>query len=143
MYFNKIRHPSNFTFASAHVHQTLSLGAKSVQTTVRDLGEDVFHLELNDAKRWPLDARVLPLHDGAFKASPSLYELALSATGHLALTAPDGAEVLGGVANASLGVCGSAWIVQFARNTDMRFFGQGEKTTGLEKTGKRTKFWTA
>ena len=69
MYFNKIRHPSNFTFASAHANQTLSLGAKSVQAKVRDLGEDVFHMELKDSKRWPLDARVLPLHEDAFKAS--------------------------------------------------------------------------
>jgi alpha-glucosidase len=143
MYFNKIRHPSNFTFASAHAKQTLSVGAKAVQAVVRDLGEDVFHLELNDAKRWPLDARVLPLHDNAFAAKPSHCQLGISASGHLALTAPDGAELLGGVAQASVGVCGSAWLVQFARNVDMRFFGQGEKTTGLEKTGKRTKFWNA
>ena len=66
MYFNKIRHPSNFTFATAHANQTLSVGAKTIQSTVRDLGEDVFYLELNDAQRWPLDARVLPLYDGAF-----------------------------------------------------------------------------
>ncbi len=143
MYFNKIRHPSNFTFANAHANQTLSVGAKTVQATVRDLGEDVFHLELNDAQRWPLDARVLPLHDDAFKANPSQYQLGISTTGHLALKAADGTELLSGVAQASLGVCGSAWLVQFARNTDMRFFGQGEKMTGLEKSGKRTKFWNA
>ncbi|MES2952164.1 MAG: TIM-barrel domain-containing protein [Pseudomonadota bacterium] len=143
MYFNKIRHPSNFTFASAHANNTLSLGTKSVQAKVRDLGEDVFHLELNDTKRWPLDARVLPLHDDAFAAKKSQYQLGISTTGHLSLTAPGGAELLGGVAQASVGVCGSAWLVQFARNNNMRFFGQGEKTTGLEKTGKRTKFWNA
>jgi alpha-glucosidase len=48
-----------------------------------------------------------------------------------------------GMEGACLGVCGSAWMVQFARHAEMRFFGQGEKTTGLEKTGKRTKFWNA
>ncbi len=143
MYFQKIRHPSNFTFATAHAQQTLHVGSKTVRATVRDLGEDVFHLELTDAVRWPLDARVLPLHDGVFAAQPSQFQLGISAQGDLALTAGGGEVVLAGIAGASLGVCGSAWLVQWARTGDMRFFGQGEKTTGLEKTGKRTKFWNA
>lgn len=121
----------------------MRLDAKTAQANLRDLGEDVFHLELGDAQRWPLDARVLPLHDDAFAATASRYQLGISADVHLALTSPDGETVLGGVANASVGVCGSAWTVQFARSADMRFYGQGEKVTGMKKTGKRTKFWNA
>ena len=52
-----------------------------------------------------------------------------------------GTNVFAGVPGACVGVCGKAWMVQFARDDDMRFYGQGEKVTGLEKTGKRTKFW--
>ena len=143
MYFNKIRHPSNFTFARSCNNGALAMGAKPVQANVRDLGEDVFHVELTDTARWPLDARVLPLHEGAFVNTTSRCQLAVSATGNLALTGAAGEPLLSGLEGACLGVCGNAWMVQFARQSEMRFFGQGEKTTGLEKSGKRTKFWNA
>ncbi len=143
MYFNKIRHPSNFTFSNAFDAGVLALGAKSARATVRDLGEDVFHVELTDTARWPLDARVLPLHEDVFAHTGSRCQLAISPTGNLILNDSTGAPLLSGLESACLGVSGSAWMVQFARHADMRFFGQGEKTTGLEKTGKRTKFWNA
>ena len=47
MQFHKIRHPDNFRFAPE----------VTVQARVRDLGSDVFHLELDDPARWSLDAR--------------------------------------------------------------------------------------
>lgn len=149
MYFNKIRHPSNFSFANAHTNGTLTIGAKPLQATVRDLGEDVFHVELRDAKRWPLDARVLPLHDDAFAGTGSRYQLQITDSGNLVLNCggsdggTGGEAILSGIDGACLGACGSAWLLQFARNAEMRFFGQGEKVTGLEKTGKRTKYWNA
>ena len=149
MYFNKIRHPSNFTFAHAHTNGSLAIGAKPVQAKVRDLGEDVFHVELRDANRWPLDARVLPLYDDAFAGTDSRYQLLITDSGNLALHSGSGdggtggEAILSGIDGACLGACGSAWLVQFARNAEMRFFGQGEKVTGLEKTGKRTKYWNA
>lgn len=141
MYFQKIRHPSNFSFASGHAAQTLLIGTSSVETMVRDLGEDVFHVELRNAARWPLDPRLVRMHDDAFGACGSTHRLGLTDSGNLALTRGEGEIVLAGVESASLGVCGSAWIVQLARDAEMRFYGQGEKFTGLEKTGKRTKFW--
>ncbi len=143
MYFNKIRHPSNFTFAHAHSSGVLAMGARPVHASVRDLGEDVFHVELTDTTRWPLDARVLPLHDGAFVHAGSRSQLSISDAGNLVLNGAAGEPLLSGLHGACLGVCGSAWLVQFSRTADMRFFGQGEKVTGLEKSGKRTKFWNA
>ena len=143
MYFQKIRHPSNFKFAHAYADRTLHIGAKPVQALVRDLGEDVFHVELRDLTRWPLDARVLPMLDDAFARGTSASALHISASGNLGLTNAKGETVLSGIEGASIGVCGNAWLVQWSRSADMRFFGQGEKVTGMEKTGKRTKFWNA
>ena len=140
MYFQKIRHPSNFSFAVRYVAQTLQIGSHSMPATLRDLGEDVFHVELIDPDRWPLDARLLRMHDAAF-AGPSSFGLAFSDSGNLALTGEAGETVLAGIESACVGVCGSAWMVQLARDAGMRFYGQGEKVTGLEKTGNRTKFW--
>jgi alpha-glucosidase len=141
VYFQKIRHPSNFRFASAHADAALQLaGAAPLGARVRDLGEDVFHVELRDDARWPLDPRLLPMHDDAF-AGPSTHALAFGDDGALNLRGPDGTSVLASVPGAGVGVCGKAWLVQLARHDGMRFYGQGEKLTGLEKTGKRTKFW--
>jgi alpha-glucosidase len=138
VYFQKIRHPSNFRFATAHSAASLQLGdAAPLQARVRDLGEDVFHVELRDDARWPLDPRLLRLHDDAFDG-PSRHRLAFDADGTLQLS---GANLLAGVPGACVGVCGKAWMVQFSRDDGMRFYGQGEKVTGLEKTGRRTKFW--
>ena len=143
MYFQKIRHPSNFKFAHHHADHTLHIGSKPVQAQIRDLGEDVFHVELTDAIRWPIDARVLPMLDDAFKAGSSSSRLQISNSGNLTLCNAHGEIVLTGIEGASMGVCGSAWLVQWSRHAEMRFFGQGEKVTGMEKTGKRTKFWNA
>ena len=42
---------------------------------------------------------------------------------------------------ASIGIAGKRWLVEFAYDSALRFYGMGEKTGRLEKTGKRTKFW--
>lgn len=143
MYFQKIRHPSNFRFAQGYAPPALNFGNSPINAAIRDLGEDVFHVELRAPHRWPLDARVLPLLEDGFKPHPSSYRLAFSTTGNLSLTDADGHVQLTGVDGAAVGVCGSAWLIQWSRNAEMRFFGQGEKLTGLEKSGKRTKFWNA
>lgn len=143
MHFQKIRHPDNFRFATALVGDALAMGASTVQLRLRDLGEDVFHVELGDLARWPLDARTLPMHEDAMAPGTSRFRLRLSETGNLTLANPDGQTVLTGLEGACLGVCGSAWMLQFARDAGMRFFGQGEKVTGLEKSGKRSNFWNA
>ncbi len=140
MYFQKIRHPANFSFARSHQGNALQVGTDSLGCSVRDLGEDVFHVELRQPQRWPLDARLVRMLDQAFKG-PSHHTLAFNEKGSLHLTDAQGDAVLTGLASASIGVCGSAWLVQFARSEAMRFYGQGAKVTGLEKTGLRTKFW--
>ena len=140
MYFHKIRHPSNFVFAHGADTGTLRFGAGRAGVTLRDLGEDVFHVELADPGRWPLDPRLVRMHDDAF-AGASQHRLELSEGAGLRLLRGDGHTVLGGRDAACLGVCGSAWLLQLERDAGMRFYGQGEKVTGLEKSGQRTKFW--
>src|ERR1700748_2486951 len=111
--------------------------AAALRANVRDLGEDVFHVELRDDARWPLDPRLLRMHDDAFSGA-STHRLDFGADGALRLEDGQGALALAGVPRASVGVCGKAWLVQLARGEDMRFYGQGEKVTGLEKTGRGT-----
>ena len=123
MYFQKIRHPSNFRFAHAHADGALQLDdAAALQARVRDLGDDVFHVELRDAARWPLDPRLLRMNDDAFDG-PSRHSLGFDADGTLRL---EGLNLLSGVQGACVGVCGSAWLVQLARGDEMRFYGQAD-----------------
>ena len=83
MYFQKIRHPSNFRFATAHAGDALRLvDAAALRSRVRDLGEDVFHVELRDDARWPLDPRLLRMHDDAFSGA-STHRLGFDADGTL------------------------------------------------------------
>ena len=140
MYFYKIRHPSNFRFADRHGAQALHLGDSVVPVRVRDLGEDVFHVELQDRARWPLDARLVRMHEDAF-AGASSHRLGFTDSGRLKLESDRDGIVLAGVEGACVGVCGQAWLIQLDRDDQMRFYGQGGKATGLEKTGLRTKFW--
>ena len=140
MYFQKIRHPSNFRFAEGFSDEALRLGGQEVRARVRDLGEDVFHVELADPGRWPLDPRLVRMHDDAFTGHRSAHRLGFDAEGALRLA--DGAGIpVAGLPAARLGACGSAWLAQWERTAAMRFYGQGHKVTGLEKSGQRTKFW--
>lgn len=145
MYFNKIRHPSNFRFATAHHDNSLQLGDRRLASCIRDLGDNVFHIEFTDTQRWPLDARLLRMHEDVF-SGPSDYQLKFDERGQLTLQ-KNCEPVIQGCQNGEqahcVGVSGSAWMVQWQRQSDMRFYGQGEKVTGLEKSGKRTKFWNA
>lgn len=144
MYFHKTRHPSNFRFADGFDGQQLRLGDRHAALTLRNLGEDVFHIELTDTQRWPLDARLIRMFDNDFAHGPtSHFNVAIGNDGSITLNDAHGTPVLQTVDRAGFGVCGAAWMLQLARHEGMRFYGQGEKVTGLEKTGKRTKFWNA
>ena len=95
MYFQKIRHPSNFSFAQSHAEGVLACGTSHIAAKVRDLGEDVFHVELQDAARWPLDPRLLPMLEQAFQG-PSSYQLRLDAHGQIRLQTASGETALAG-----------------------------------------------
>jgi alpha-glucosidase len=82
------------------------------------------------------------MFDDAFDGT-STHELDIDERGDLRLLDRHGQTVLAGIGAATLGLCGSAWLVQFNRDAEMRFYGQGEKVTGLEKSGRRTRFWNA
>jgi hypothetical protein len=102
-----------------------------IPTRISELGEDVFHVEFSNAERWPLDARLIRMNDDTF-AGDSVHQLTLSDAGNIVLSRND-EPLLTGIQGAAIGVCGSAWIVQFARDDAMRFYGQGEKSMDSKK----------
>jgi alpha-glucosidase len=127
MYFNKIRHPDNFAFTAP------------AAASVKHLGDDVHRLFIRGRKPWK---------------NPSQAELASKLPGkarHAVAFTPDnglritetlsGRELLAGIPGATHGTCGDAWMLQFRHQADMRFYGLGEHSGKLEKTGQRAKFW--
>lgn len=127
MYFNKIRHPSNFAFAAP------------AAATVKHLGGDVHRISICGRQPWE---------------NPSQAELATKLPGkarHAVTLTPDnglfvtesatGRELLAGIPGATHGTCGDAWLLQFRHHEDMRFYGLGEHSGKLEKSGLRVKFW--
>jgi alpha-glucosidase len=138
MYFNKIRHPANFTFPKPGPAGRLGAGRDAARVTVRDLGGNVFRVAAA-SRRWPENHRLAKLasrFDG-----PSGYAVTWTRDGGLAVRSPDGIERIAGRAGATFGQSGQAWMFRFGMGDDLRFYGQGEKNTGFEKSGKRTKYW--
>lgn len=137
MDYHKIHHPLNFSFADRGGTNALHIGDESFPCTLTDHGSDILHLDI--AGRWGArdSEAVLTPPDGTISGQTSL-SFDRDATFTLTYR---GTPVLRGRDGASFGVCGEAWMLEFDYDPAMRFYGFGEKTGRLEKTGARTKFW--
>lgn len=59
----------------------------------------------------------------------------------LAITGEQGELLIEGDAAGWWGTSAESWMVRLKYSKDMKFFGLGQKTGPLEKTGLRTRFW--
>lgn len=126
MYFNKYDHPANFNF-------NLDFEFK-----VQELGEDVFKLTVN-SERWPENFSQAELDENIFSHSPTQSSLTYTPP---SLTLRNEAQpLIESLPGLEFGVCGTKWMFCFAYNSNMKFYGLGEKNNGFEKTGIRTTFW--
>jgi alpha-glucosidase len=127
LYTNKIPHPANFVFP----------GARD-PLTVTALGSDVFRLRPRRDGGWrnpsqAVLARKVP--------GPDAHTVGFIRDGTLRVKDAGGRVVFSGVPGATLGRSGSSWLLQFRHERDMQFYGLGEHSRGLEKSGQRVKFW--
>jgi len=142
MYFNKFPYPANFGFITrGRGVKPARAGNAAVRFDVAAFQDGVFRVTAV-AKQWPAqDSQAQldlpkPVRHGA--AGPQLdvgegFALTLrDAAGRTLLTSPAGM---------TFGVSGDASIFLFHRTPDCQFYGLGEKTFGLEQSGRRTKFW--
>jgi alpha-glucosidase len=141
MYFRKIRHPSNFIFASSFARRSrrLRLGDRSCAVAIADLGGDVHRVRVGEQvdRSPPTDFELTASFPGA-----SAHEVHWDDAAGLSLRhAQTGRRLLSGVPGASFGLCGDAWLVQFRHSPAMRFYGLGEHNGAFEKSGSRVKFW--
>ncbi|MEM7681291.1 MAG: TIM-barrel domain-containing protein [Planctomycetota bacterium] len=140
MYFNKSHQPENFRFVDpdASTRSSWKIDGKAFRRTWSDLGRGVYRLDVSE-KRWPAQHSQAELSNQPQGESLGLGSLDASDGVRLADTADK--EILASHPGRVFGVSGQAWLMQFDYDPQMRFYGQGEKTTGLEHTGKHTKFW--
>lgn len=139
MDYHKIHHPHHFSFASQCRDGVLDFGVASAVATVTDHGDNVFHLQLSGDRWGPhqgLNSLTPPTN-----AAPSDHQLLLTDEGALQLINQSGQAVLAGHGGSSLGIAARRWLIEFAYDPAFKFYGLGEKTGALEKTGLRTKFW--
>ncbi len=127
MYFHKYEHPLNF---SCKKIAGLSLEA-------RHLGEDVYRLTWSSG-RWKDHGSAAILNADAFGRSRR-GSVEVRDAGFRLLLGKD--ELLSTVEGEGFGVLGPKWVINLNWDPEFRFYGLGEKNTGLEKTGTRTKFW--
>jgi alpha-glucosidase len=128
MYFNKIDHPLNF--------------APTQGLRIENPGQSLFRLCCRD-ERWEdmsglVDIQAPPAGQAV---EPGPVTCIASGEGGIALIGTKGRDLLCSHAGVPFGVCGNKWLMSFRLMPGMRFFGMGEKNTGFEKTGMRTKFW--
>ncbi|HEX2860262.1 MAG TPA: TIM-barrel domain-containing protein [Lacunisphaera sp.] len=129
LHTDQIPHPDNFAFA----------GAKD-PLTLTPLGGDVYRLRPPRARGWknPSQAKL-----ARRIAGENTHRVSLQGDGTLRVQDPAGRVVLAGVPRATLGRCGSAWLIQLRHETGTEFYGLGEHSRGLEKGGQRVKFWNS
>ncbi|MBN8708742.1 MAG: hypothetical protein BGO12_13955 [Verrucomicrobia bacterium 61-8] len=138
MHFHKYPYISNFEFASTDARGSLktSLGSYSLKVSASD--EGIFHLGVS-GKGWKVnDSQAgLSFKPGKPSAGPKL-EVSKN---RFVLRDSDGEVLLESAPRRFFGQCGDASIFEFVREKGDAFYGMGEKWTGLEHSGKTTKFW--
>lgn len=141
MYFNKYPYPSNFEFpilTPSHQFKT-SLGRFGL--SVKTGANDVYHLKIT-GKGWETGDSVAGLRfPGTTAKSCNLTRLHFDEKGCMRLQDRFGADLLTTLPGRFFGQCGTASLFEFVRQPGDQFYGLGEKWSGFEHSGKKSKFW--
>jgi hypothetical protein len=141
---HKTHHPVNFRFARQSVETGLRVGEESFPLQVVHHADEVVHLSIGG--RWAgthSQAELTPPEPavGESKGEVPQARLPVGPDGSIRFANAAGATLLDAAMGGSFGVSGQSWLLEFAYDPEMRFYGMGEKLGPLEKSGVRTKFW--
>ena len=142
MYFNKFAYPANFGYvARGRGEKPTRAGQTTVRFDVAAFQDGIFRITAV-SKQWPVQhsqAQLdLPKPAANGDAGP---RLEVGDGMALTLRDRDGQTLLTSPAGMTFGASGDASVFLFHRTPDCQFYGMGEKTFGLEQSGRRTKFW--
>ncbi len=140
MFFTKFPYPANFVFNPSPPSSDgmLSIGKRTVSSSIRSFAGGIHNLTLSDLASWPSNRSLVPLTPPA----PAPDGLRWAPDGSLEVLGPDGEVWISTVPGEGIGLNGKASLFQFAVHPDCRYFGMGEKNYGeLELSGYRACFW--
>ena len=133
MYFYKIKHPYNFV--------SWNQKAPAARIITKDLGSDVFHVQIDDERRWKQGGiPSLITEDASIFSETSEFSVSCDADGSLSVFSED-TRLLEAYGEKPFGVLKDSWVWCFSLAEQVNFYGMGEKNVGFEKSGLRTKFW--
>ncbi len=112
--------------------------ADAASIVIDHLGEDVYHLRAIHP-RWDKNEALYQLNT-QFAPGEATADVLWQSDDGLVVRAA-GEAVLRSQPELPLGVSGSRWMMCFALDKTMRFFGLGQKNNGFEKTGTRSYFF--
>lgn len=141
--FSKYFSPRNFVFADGLADGKLSVGSERFDFEADACGDDVYHIRIRNASKWPLDpnrAGIAPLPNANRDGKGRHTHLHIGQDGGFALRAGM-RTFLSTLHGAAFGVSGNMWLFQFRQRADMQFYGMGEKSTPFEKSDRVHRFW--
>ena len=145
MYYRKYPITANFDFVKAcKPGQWGTLGPVKFRARVTAFEEDVYRIRM-EGPRWPVSFSQSGLTPPPVCKKPQSKvgrtRLTLDAGFGIRLADEKGRVVLESPSQQTLGFCGDASLFMFHRERNHQFYGMGEKSTGLEHSGRKTKFW--
>lgn len=142
MHFHKYPHATNFEFVKVSPNAAFRTRKGAFRLRAASNGDDIYHLQVT-GKGWETSDSQAGLRFG--KAGKGLEgkltRLVFAKNGALSLETKDGEVLLASEAGRLFGQCGPASVFEFIRPAEVQFYGMGEKFTGLEHSGKISKFW--
>lgn len=143
MYFHKYPIDANFDFVKVcQPGKWGTLGPTRFRAQVTSFQNDIHRIRV-ESPRWPRSLSQAGLTPPpALRASTGAQSrLTVDRGFGIRLTDARGRVVLQSASRQTFGLCGDSSIFMFLRDARYQFYGMGEKSTGLEHSGRRTKFW--
>ncbi|MBT4757385.1 MAG: hypothetical protein HOO08_03220 [Opitutae bacterium] len=137
MNFNKIPPAINFRYQKES-KPLLHAEAESYTAELKDLGSGVYRYSILSQK-WQKKSQAR-LDLDTFSGQDSKVAITRTEDGALSIQHA-GQQLLRSFEGREFGVLGNKWNLCFAYDETMRFYGLGEKNTGMEKSGQSCKFW--
>ncbi len=142
MHFHKYPHLSNYSFVSnCSQPSEFDLGTGNLRAEIHSFAHGIHRIQIV-GPFWPENPMLQPLDppiDGACEGTLNTIEVQPGF--HIQLRDSSGEVILQSAAGMGFGQNGKGSVFVFQRTTGMRFYGMGEKWSGLEHSDKSVKFW--
>ena len=135
-------HPVNFTFARQYSGRQLETAGRNLELRVQSATGDIHHIIVGNSGFVQANLQLEQAAAGEDLARQEDHSyLHVTNDAGMRLLDRDGSVLLEGTAKRWFGVCGSAWVFEFKREPDMRFYGLGEKQAPFERSEQTYVFW--